>query len=904
MIRWASCGLIVLLSGAPAPGQSAEAIQEISALLDSIKYRPNPLGGAPIPINLRAVALAAQQKGVAPGAPDQPLPPPGPPAPRPIRPVFTLPGAPQLDRHGDPLPAGAVARYGTVRLRHGTDIHAMGFTPDGKLLCTVSGSEDTIKMWDPATGKEVARLNSAAGLVGLAKNGSVVLIEDTRVRIWTPAANTVRDLPEKTLPDGTNPGALAVHPDGQSFAVGTESKVLLVSAQTGKLIRELGLPAGGPNNNPNGRFAALGAGGLQPPQPGVPPGAPPTRLLYSPDGRWLLGSGQRTGVWLWDLRTGKRVRTYRTEIDFPEYAFSPDITKIAVTGQQLHLYALDSEEPVDGFKGPENVVHFAPRFGPDGKTLFVVQGDATVVPLDAATGEEKEPHDPPEMNLHGPFALAPEGTTVAAIDPSGGIRIWDTKTGKGPQVDRLPPLTTPGISADGKTVTVVDQENKLHTFDAATGAPGKVTELPGEENGLPTVWDFSSRRAAVVVPSGEELEVQIIDVDTGKVVSKYSLPPNSGVPFVSFAAANRDRMTLSCQFGIVVLNPTTGKAVRTFNPGGGQENGVRGALSPDGRLVAVPTHPLTVWEVATGKKRLTIDAVQNAGEIVFSPDARLLATWDETGTALVVDLRTGAVVRRVHADAENGLMSIALSADGKRLAVGTQTGRVTVFDVPTGDTLAPFGGHDGPVTGLSFTADGKKLVSSAQDGTALVWEVPEKPVAVGPADAAVSGFDEAFRLLGSSDAAQAQRGLDYLYKNPNEAAKQAGERLPVPAATPPAKLAELVDDLGSEEFATREAAVKALEKLGGEASAVLKQAVEKSPSSEVRKAAAELLSRIDAPAVRADDLRILRAVEAMENLRAGAGRSQLEKWAAGPAGHRLTVEAAAALARIKALGGK
>lgn len=895
MTRWAGCGLVLVLIAGVGYGQKADVIQEIVGFVPD--PRPNALGGGVILVpqpQLLAKKLAALNP-LPPGneRPDGPK--PGPNV-RPIRSVYTLPGPPKLDPHGDPLPAGAVTRYGTVRLRHGTDVNGIGFTPDGKRLCTVSATDDTVRLWDPATGKEVGRLNASPLLVTLARDGSVYVVEDAAVKVWLPDANTTRTLPDKTVPEGATPTAIAVNPDGRSFALAAGDKILILDAQSGKVARELNLP-GAPQNNGNGRA------GLPGNQPNPQPGPPPVRMLFSPDGRWLVGSGQRTGVWLWDLRTGKRVRTYRSELDFPEYTFSPDITKLVVTGQRLHLYALDAEEPVVGFKSDDSGGLFAPRYSADGKTIFAVANDGEVVPFDATTGARGDPLAPPDQNLRPPFALAPGGAALAAVDQTGGIRIWNPETGKGPEVTRLPILSDPGFSPDGKLVTVIDAENKVHTFDAVTGAPGKAIELPGDDNGLPATWDATSRRAAVIVPSGDDLELQVIDADTGKAISKHAVPPNAGIPFVQFATANRDRLAMFSPNAVTVVNPTTGKLVRSFTIPNDENGDFRGGITPDGRLVAMPTRPPTLWEVSTGKKRLTLDALK--GVEAFSADSRFAAGPDDSNNVAVVDVRTGAVVRRLSLPAEaGGPDTLAFSADGKRLAIGMDDGRVTVWDVTAGEVLAPFAGHDAFVTGLAFSADGKRLASTANDGTALVWAVPDKAVSAGPAETAVNGFVEAFTLLGSTDAAQAQRGLDYIYRHPAEGAKQAGQRVPVPAPTPAATVARHIDDLASEDFKTREGAKAALAALTGEAGPALKVAAEKSASAEVRKTASELLNKIDAPATKPDDLRILRAVEAMENLRTADGRAQLDKWAAGPPGHRLTVEATAALARLKATGEK
>src|SRR6266446_3705662 len=59
----------------------------------------------------------------------------------------------RTDRYGDPLPAGALARLGTVRFHSYSDAT---YSPDGKIIATTGGH--VVRLCEAATGKLVREL--------------------------------------------------------------------------------------------------------------------------------------------------------------------------------------------------------------------------------------------------------------------------------------------------------------------------------------------------------------------------------------------------------------------------------------------------------------------------------------------------------------------------------------------------------------------------------------------------------------------------------------------------------------------------------------------------------------------------------------------------------------------------
>jgi WD40 repeat protein len=96
-------------------------------------------------------------------------------------------GQPARDLHGDPLPAGAVARLGTFRLRNLGGAFAVAFSPDGARLAW-GGADSRVGVLNLATGALEADFSpgSANHHIACSADGTHVASasEDGTILIW------------------------------------------------------------------------------------------------------------------------------------------------------------------------------------------------------------------------------------------------------------------------------------------------------------------------------------------------------------------------------------------------------------------------------------------------------------------------------------------------------------------------------------------------------------------------------------------------------------------------------------------------------------------------------------------------------------------------------------------------
>jgi RNA polymerase sigma factor (sigma-70 family) len=801
-------------------------------------------------------------------------------SPEPAHPAAPASGRRESPREkgpGDPLPAGALKRFGTTRFRHPTGVQALALSPDGKALATMGGGEGfaTIQLMDPVSGKVRHLIRNVAS--------------------------------DSSYSEGRC--LLAFAPDSKTLASGGKDGVArLYDVATGK-------PAG-----------------KLPPTKGAV-----YSVAFSPDGKSLATCGANKTVRLWDLEGNKERWTQASSGEY--VLFSPGgkvVAMLAASGKDTIAFLdADTGKEIRMFSHGVQIVRAA--FSPDGKFL-VTGGGGKVIVWEAATGKEHRTliYPKPERKVevvYAPSALAlsSDGKTLATGGTDKLIRLWDLATGK-----ETHPLeghdwwvVDLAFSPDGKTLYSGSWDATVRRWDVKAGK-----ELPGPEG-----YTHSARIACsadgrrMAISGGGAREVQVWD-EAGKRVGTVPLP-ESPLNCLTLTPDGQRLATGHQQGGVYLWEVGTGRLLRTLResePDGPRLDVGSLAFSPDGRALAAggPKGAAHVWYFkgkpayralphksasvvawgpdgktlatggwdrkirlwdAAGKQLAEIDPGDIVDSLAFSPDGRLLASSHHAKPIQLWDVRSHEEVRRLEGHREV-VWSVAFSPDGLWLASAGLDHTVRLWDVAAGEEVLRLEGHGGWVIQAAFARAGRTLLTSSLDTTAILWSLrPEgKPIGKGEE----RQVWEALR----GDPATAYRAVWALAESPKEGV--ALLRGKVKAARPvvaPERLKRLLADLDSENFAVREAATRELKKLGPEIEPSLRRVLEETKSAEVKRRVQGVLATLSR-AEDAERLRQRRAVVALERMGTAEARELLRTLAGGAADAPLTRSAREALGRM------
>jgi hypothetical protein len=356
------------------------------------------------------------------------------------------------------------------------------------------------------------------------------------------------------------------------------------------------------------------------------------------------------------------------------------------------------------------------------------------------------------------------------------------------------------------------------------------------------------------------------------------------------------------------------------------------ALSPDGATLAatyqradnttalVGAYAVRLYDVTTGIERHELPGhLYYVSAPAFSPDGKLLVTASPAlsdffqkqlnrpaNQVFVWDVATGKRVAQLPDGLPIGAVAAAFSPDGRTVALArgvdfggaaelpADAGTVRLYETATWTVQTEFRGGQGRVTALAFTPDGGLLVGGL-DTTVLAWDVRPPRVAV-----SVS-LESAWNNLASREAGEAFRSAGRFLAAPTDTVKYFAEKVRPVESLDPKRIQRLLADLGSDVFAVREAASKALHGLDDQAIPFLEETLKSTESAEVRVRVKSILEQKQEAALTSEQLRHLRGVMILELIGGGESKNLLKRWAGGPVGARLTTEASRALKRLEAM---
>jgi hypothetical protein len=258
---------------------------------------------------------------------------------------------------------------------------------------------------------------------------------------------------------------------------------------------------------------------------------------------------------------------------------------------------------------------------------------------------------------------------------------------------------------------------------------------------------------------------------------------------------------------------------------------------------------------------------------------------------------SGKEVRRTQ-DRQQRLVHVGFLRGGRTLVAGGAAA-FSYWETLTGRNRAG-GGDDGMSTqGLAFEPRGRLVVTAGTLARIILWDPTGLKGEHGkerPLD--VTDLDRRRQNL-TMEPDQAWEAIWRLSATPKQALPLFEKYLKPAEQVDTKRIEQLVAELGTDRFRTRDAAGKELERLGDLAAGPLKRGLKNAEPLDHRRRIERLLAHIDSLALSTDTLRQLRMVEALEVMATPEARKLLEKLASGNPDARLTREAKQTLARLK-----
>ncbi|MEQ8924281.1 MAG: caspase family protein [Fulvivirga sp.] len=387
-------------------------------------------------------------------------------------------------------------------------------------------------------------------------------------------------------------------------------------------------------------------------------------LAISSDGSFFVSSGADGKAIQWEIISGKILNTFFVSDEYlTSVSLSPDNNYLVTAGfeSRAYLWSLSSGDTIKSFKvNPDKGVGFGVEtmvsdenqiyFGNDDRTItsYNFDGDKLV---------EYKPED----------------------GWCGGCATF--------------------LSLSDNLLVSVSNNSSLLTHHPKTGEVIAEIKTDIEDSRGIAI----SRNSASIAHLTDD---SLVVYDVKSKMKRYALYTEEKVNEAIFSNDGSEIITVDDDQKITIYESKTGNLLRTLG----------GINVKDGQ--GLDYNPNSRWDYYIKK----YTDLKNDFDI--SPDNKYLAKAKVGSTVRIWEIQSGRIVNELRGH-EKAVLSVKYSHDGKFIATGGADGRVKLWAANTGNLLATLKGHREVVFDLSFSNDDKKLISGSWDGTAIVWNLAD-----------------------------------------------------------------------------------------------------------------------------------------------------------------------------------
>lgn len=455
-----------------------------------------------------------------------------------------------------------------------------------------------------------------------------------------------------------------------------------------------------------------------------------TDVAYGPNGDYVLSGSYDGTMKLWEVSTGRMVRTFRGHEDIIDSVVFGPKGNVALSGSRdntMKLWDLETGRTLHTFIAHMKSV-YSVAFSPDGKFVLSGSGDRTMKLWDASTGRLIRTFEGYDEGGVSSVKFNPKGNIILSTNSGWDIptviKLWDVSTGqliktiKGFDDELESAIFTP----DGRYIISIDQKS-MRLWEVSTGRMVREFEVFSGDS-----IDVSPDGKYAVVGSvglgarsrwGEGASVW--DLKSGEQIYNTK----DGGFGVAFSPTGKYILS-GCDGNIIKLwKLKKGQLHKEFLTHSGSG---RPKFSPDGHRILMRSSQniLILLDVLTGN---VINELKSSYKVIssyiFSPEGNFILTWGANGTIELWNGENGEIIRSFNykpsgkwhkvvaayiSDSGTKIYSAEISpttgGNGSLKVIETSSGSVT----HSVDFKLPQGSNAGRIR-MQFSSDGKLLLA-------------------------------------------------------------------------------------------------------------------------------------------------------------------------------------------------